>query len=815
MQVQISANHASRVIFTVKDYQGQVIAQVMTQSILITDDHKTHTQGINGNGLSAGESGQFAAPQFSASIQPHGLPGRAYHSSTNLAGMGQPNFWGNMPASNLGQTSMTPRNLSRPASPSGHTGPKKKRKGSGGQHKLPANLQMTRADLQPLSIPPGASSAASMNPVISPDAGIVSFDTTPQFGQINSQGHFGTNPPTPHGNMPSTTRDGGFENQNYFYSAPNSAHASRAASPTSFARMNNFAAQQTQLPSATATPFAMQFAAEEQQHTAPPIIYKVRPERGPMHGNIEVVILGKNFHKNLDAKFGENIATTTTFWNSDTLVCLLPPSIRAGPVAVTLVDSRRQGYSPPTSTPPIFTYIDDNKQNLFEMAIQLQCNAELGPGANHWDYAQSLLNNHGSQTGFVNGQASGYTGNILSTSGGEDIIMAMINKVDLIDSPFKPYFDMQRENGATMLSLACSLGYEKLVAGLLARGAHPDISDVGGFTPLMFAAMHGHTAIVRRLILRGADSNLRTLSGRTASELARTPEVASSLRHVRHHFRSVSAGTPYLRSRANSAASTRSLWGPPSSGASSTMFSTDDESALDSSDDEEPEIMPLQLASRRPSAIVALRSRRNSNTLDAQEAAVLVPPPSGTYGAYANASYAGYAAMLSAFRDQLTAQINQLPQLPQSANWTLPNMEFWQDQNFPAIGRRISSLVPTLSTRADPAAADQTSADPPPSYYEACPDGADNDFDTKPPEIFAPIAESSRSASVATIRPARAAAQGTVLRERPLAARGVTIGKTSPTGEEAAELRRLREEKLTPAKYDRNLWSIWVCIFTL
>ncbi|KAF2432200.1 hypothetical protein EJ08DRAFT_138217 [Tothia fuscella] len=807
-----------QVIFTVKDYRGQVIAQVMTQSILITDDHKTHTQGLSASGPSNNENGNFAVPQFmgSSAIQPHGLPGRAYHSSTNLAGMGQSHFWGTMSSGNLGQSSMTPRHLSRPASPSGHTGPKKKRKGSSGQHKLPPGLQMTRADLQPLSIPLGQTSAASGNSVLSSDAGLVSFDTGPQFGQMNVQGHYNTNPPTPSATMPPTTRDSGIgSSQGYFFSAPSSAHASRAASPTTFARINNFNGQQQQMQSVSNTTFnAMSFSPEEPPQNNPTIL-KVRPDHGSITGNIEVCILGKNFHRNLEVKFGDVAATTTTFWSADTLVCLLPPSVRPGPVSVSCIDQGRQSYSPPSASNPIFTYIDDTKQQLFEMAVRLQCNAQMGPGTDHWNYAHSLIAAHGQQGGFINGQASSFGGgNMLSTLSGEDIMMDMINKIDLIDSPYKPRFDMQRENGATMLSRASALGYEKLVAGLLARGASPDIADCGGYTPLMFAAINGHTVVVRRLILRGADSALRTLGGRTASELARSPEVAQSLRHVRHHFRSVSAGTPYFRSRANSAASTRSLWGPPSSGASSTMFSTDDESALDSSDDDGVEVIPSRMVSRRPSAalVAALRSRRSSNTLEAQDAPLLVPAPAD--GGYGYTTYANYAAMLSTFRDQLTAQINSLPQvsLPQTANWrTLPHMDFWPDQDFPAIGRRISSLVPTLGNRADPTVVtDPVAADAPPPYHEACPRGANNDFDTKPPEIFASGAESSRTASVVTLRPVRSATETSGHRERTISARGVTIGKQMPTGEEAAELRRLREEKLTPAKYDRKLWTVWV-----
>jgi Ankyrin repeats (many copies)/IPT/TIG domain len=794
------------VIFTLKDFQGRVLAQEMTQSILITDDHKTHTQGINTpNGLPLGDGSQYGMSQpfgNSTPLQPVGLPGRAYHSSTNLAAMSNSGYWSTLATTNaMGQSttaSMAPRNLSRPASPSGHMGPKKKRKGSGGVHKLPANLMMTRADLEPLAIPPSAISAAqTMNPMLSPENAALQFDSGMQFGQ-GGQNYSITNPPTPNGMPSSSNRDTKpSESNSYFFSAPNSAHASRAASPTSFARpqmANTFQPSQSQLAGSTNAPFiTMQYNTEDQQQPTP-TVYKVRPDRGPISGNIEVVILGKHFHRNLEVMFGENTATTTTFWNSDTLVCLLPPCLRAGPVPVTFVTPGRQ-YSPPSvSSPPMFTYVDDTKQQLFELAIQLQCAAQLGPGADHWGYAQNILASHGPQNGFTGGQGGNFNGNVLSRGNAEDLLMAIINKVDLIDSPFTPNYDTQRDNGASMISLACSLGFEKVVAGLLARGADPDLVDDGGYTPLMFASMHGHAAIVRRLILRGADTNLRNLRGQTAAELASSPEVRNFVRH-RRHYRSVSAGTPYMRSRANSAASTRSLWGPPSSGASSTMYTTEDESAVDSDVEEVEPVAPvthLLNPSRRPSG-VALRSRRNSDAKLAQKAKTL--PANDLVLPYGTASS---IAMLSALRDQFTAQINALQQ-------NLPNMQDQWEHNFPSISRRISSLVPTRRP-ASPRAG-SPSADAPPPYHEACPDGVDNDFDTKPPELFTTIAESSHNASVVTLRPA---AQSKALRQRSFTGRTITIGKTSPTGEEAAQLRRLREEKLITAKHDRNLWSIWV-----
>lgn len=656
---------------------------------------------------------------------------------------------------------------------------------------------MTRTDMEPKTAPPtSAPQSQSMSSLISPDASNFGIDTNVAFGQQPPPFH---SPPTPDASVK-------IDGNNYFYSAPNSAHASRAASPTSFARQNMamFNAQ----PGASATQFsAMQFNTTDVQQPSA-TIYKVRPERGPTSGNIEVVILGKNFSRNLEVMFGDNMATTTTFWNSDTLVCLLPPTTIAGPVAVTLTSTGRQ-YSPPTMSSPLFTYVDDTQQQLFELAIQLQCATQLGPGADHFQYAQSILNaaNQASNGAFSGGQAGGFNGNVLSSASPEDLLLAIINKVDLIDSPYTPQYDRKRDGGATMLSLACSLGYERLVAGLLARGADPDVKDAGGFTPLMLAAFHGRAAIVRRLILRGADPSTRNLRGMTAAELASSPEVRHFVRH-RRHYRSASAGTPYMRSRANSAASTRSLWGPPSSGASSTMYSTEDESAVESSDEDEVEVVsPIPrsaLASRRPS-MVMLQSRRGSELIPALvQSAPPLPPASAANGETAIAST---IATFSALRDQLTAQINALQH-------NLPSMQmsdYLQEQNLQALGRRFSSLVPTR--RDTPSIRpDSPSADPPPSYHEACPDGVDNDFDRKPPEILAPIVEASSSTAI-NLRPTAASSSKIITttntRQR-IPAGKVTIGKINPSGEEAAELRRMREEKLTPAKHDKNLWILWV-----
>ena len=191
------------------------------------------------------------------------------------------------------------------------------------------------------------------------------------------------------------------------------------------------------------------------------------------------------------------------------------------------------------------------------------------------------------------------------------------------ESPHPPKFNLKRSNGATMLSMACSLGYTRFAAGLLARGANPDVRDNSGFTPLMMAAMHGHAQIVRRLILRGADPMTRSLRGYLAEELASSPEVVESLRRIPHHTRTRSAGAVSLRSRASSAVSVRSLWEGPSHTPISDFSSGISTEPDDSSSSEE-----VEESAEAASSNVWVHSRRNSTILHSSNGrAVTLQPP--------------------------------------------------------------------------------------------------------------------------------------------------------------------------------------------
>lgn len=706
---------------------------------------------------------------------------------------------------------------------------------------------MTRADQpQPLSIPDITSGSILTTATgFSPDGGPYTAGPEPTFRL--SQGSLGlgfhTGPPTPSSAAPRFTtanRSGSTDNLNsYFYSAPNSAHPSRAASPTSFSRAQMaFNTQSSALPDSTTAASIAGVQMNTDSHRPQPIIHRILPPEGPKAGGIEVTILGNNFDRTHEICFGDAKAVTTTLWATNTLVCLLPPSPIAGPVPVTFAHQRQSNYPAATvSSPPVmFRYIDDIDQQLFETCVRVLSEKELGAGVDHRTYAHQIINNSIVQAsgGFGNSQSLGFDLNMLASSEKEDILLSILNKIDQNDSPFEPNFDLQQKNGATMLSLACALGYNRLAAGLLARGADPDLADYGGFTPLMIGAMNGHVHTVKRLILKGADTTRRSLNGYVAADFAKSIEISAALRRVRHHLRTSSAGTPLFRSRTNSATSTRSLWGPPSSSASSSMFTTEDESAVESDDDDDAD----PIAAPSP---VLLRSRRNSAALPYSRRGSAVSPGGDnhlipTTSADAEAGLLYPYAVMAAWRENLAAQI-QLFQ--QNAPWTLPNIQLpalpplnipamssLQEQHFPSW-RRLSALVPNrptfLSSQATPIPAgedheedSESTASPPPAYGEIFPENADMPLDTKPPQLTLPLAEistSTQSAGQSTTSHAQSSQTVAAKRQSLQRARKrstLKIGKSVISEEQVAEIRQLRKESLTSARDDRNLWYGWV-----
>ncbi|KAG0648057.1 mga2 [Hyphodiscus hymeniophilus] len=856
-----------QVIFTIKDSQDRLVAQEMTSSIMITDDHKTHNMPSLTTPTSNGSDGQiypgngsFASDgTFDMSAGPVGsmAPFRLSHSSSDLQSM-QRSFSMQFPSpmslntsSHPSQTTsatMTPRNLSRQTSPSVSSGPTSKKRKASGSGKVPSGLAMTRLE----TADPGQGTSSGPMSAVTPSApspftpNLSSFQVEPSYGQPpaanpNMAQQYNTGPPTPNSNdqvfFTNANRSQSMENlaMHQLYSAPPSAHPSRAPSPNGLRNsVQAYQQQQAQIAQAVANGlYGMPLALNPHR---PPTIHKLIPNEGPKAGGIEVTCLGSGFCQGLEVMFGESKATTTTFWGETSLVCLLPPSAFAGTVPVTFKHQHQQPQMQPYPTPPIpkqqayFKYVDDDEQQIIRTALSVLGHKMTGKMEDVRDLARRIVGDGPSSWGSSSSPTGGASGNS-NVSGfnaatfGVDVeatLLKIVDLVDLDDSPNMPRLNLRRASGQTMLHLACSLGLHRFVAALLARGANPEPRDKGGFTPMHFAALHNHPQIVRRLMLSGADPTVRSLQGYTPSDMATSDEVLRAARRIEHHTRTRSGGS--LRSRTSSATSLRSLWQP----ASNPPPLDHDLSDEGSDDDNEFEDEDADAAE---DGAFWMRSTRRPSTQKSRSAS-LVPEKDTILELTAPGGLASPTAAMTAFRDQLTAQIHHLqqtmhlnlpnlPNLPQMPTLpmmpTLPDYQAYLPTN-PMV-RRISNLVG--NNRPDSAAKEPdyrwwdlfsgTVPAAPPAYEDIFPQ---DDLDTKRASAAQAAADTVADNKCAEIFDQ--AESSTAAQKRPVVVGTVRIGqKHVITREQQDQLRLAHAEKVKKLRSDRNLFFIWIPLLVI
>ncbi|KAK5111811.1 hypothetical protein LTR62_004731 [Meristemomyces frigidus] len=425
-----------RVIFTLKDQAGNVVAQQMSDSILITDDHKTHPPSYSS--AMPGEYDQnFAA--FGAA--PNGLP--TTQSMVNLYQPGLPQFTssrstGNLQALQYGQAmynpqshihqvpnsgytsqatsaTMTPTSLSRPASPTsaGHTGPNKKRKSSGNNHRrLPSGLTMTpRVDT---SQPPSVTMPSAMS-VTSPFSPSADFSQHQQYMTMPNSGGYISGPPTPNETGQPLWSQERLDNQfaqrqfaqahQAYFSHPSSAVPSRSSSPVltqTRPNMNAYVRQPIQTSTNTMQARQAPYQQQQQQHQQQqhqqmipvpaavepeaaqlPTITKLVPAEGPVRGGTDVALYGYNFVNGMIVMFGDKIAAST-YYGSQSVLATAPPS-RPGGVNVTLIPPNGQQsaqYVPQQMTRQVFTYKDTLDSKTSEMALKYFAQKQSGnPGS--------------------------------------------------------------------------------------------------------------------------------------------------------------------------------------------------------------------------------------------------------------------------------------------------------------------------------------------------------------------------------------------------------------------------------------------------
>ncbi|KAG7194260.1 SPT3 Dosage dependent suppressor of Ty-induced promoter mutations-like protein [Scheffersomyces spartinae] len=293
------------------------------------------------------------------------------------------------------------------------------------------------------------------------------------------------------------------------------------------------------------SPFAQSYGS----NPLVPSIQKIIPAQGPIRGGIEVTLLGFNFKPGLQVKFGPNLALATHCWSETTIVTYLPPANQPGQVLVTfdnplednstinnLVNSPRSGsmgtsvgssfaQSSGIQHQQIFTYNDDTDRQLIELALQivgLKMNGKLEDAKN---IARRIVNSDNTGGGNNGGNEGSSTTNTRTNSSyktatdsdrewfvnasravetltksdmaTEEILIDFLSLVDLPNCPIIiPNWQLCNDEGQTLLHLATLKNYGLLVRFLISHGCKVDVRDTQGITPLFLASMCGYRSLM-------------------------------------------------------------------------------------------------------------------------------------------------------------------------------------------------------------------------------------------------------------------------------------------------------------------------------
>ncbi|KIW93001.1 uncharacterized protein Z519_06850 [Cladophialophora bantiana CBS 173.52] len=791
-----------QVIFTIKDCRDKVIAQAMTNPIMITDDHKTHNPpAANPNqppavptpGPKLPGAGVFSSTdqelQFQAqSVNPK--MSRQAYSMTDLHAL-QQNFAPNFPmapantpyaipsaASNQTVANFTPRNLSRPASPSGPAGPTTKRRKHSGSGKLPSGLTMTRLDTSQAL--PGSSTmpnTAASSPYAPNMASFIGPNDRPfAVPAAPRPAPYGNSPPTPNGVDPSfaanINRSISHENlpRQVMISAPPSRQPSRPGSPGS--ARNSFGAADAAFGQAVNNQLMGQPVRRP-----PPLIHKLVPAEGSVTGGTEVTLLGNGFYQGLEVMFGDTEATTTTFWGEKCLNCIAPPALQPGVVPVVFKHDHPQYSSMPQQSqtrPSLFTYVDDRELEIFRLALRTLGKQLQHPTDDPYSAAQQLLQgqSHSMWLGHGNYGISGGHQRVHGHVGGapmdtlelEATMLRVLEQMDTQRLFRAPRFDLRRPSGLTLLHLAASLGLTRFVAGLLSRGADPNMVDNNGHTPMHHAAMNGHTHVIHRLRLTGANHKARSIRQFTPADLATSLLAYQATISPIEHYRSRSAGGTPMRLHSRSSSSLRSFWEN-----ASNHYATTDTDGSDDSDDFDDET-PTQVSSEEPDLSQVLGQSNRMQPVSVPQSRRGSMPPTTSKGSsfppenIPNATPAlAPSAFMLAWRDHLIAQLQQFNEnaqsvMPSLANLNGPLAAIQEYQAYPMM-RRVSALFPqrsgprqpqpgqregwweTLTGRSSPPAPSS-----PPAYSDLYPEereGTDRDWSVKKASTLQAVADAA------------------------------------------------------------------------
>ncbi|KAL2796743.1 hypothetical protein BJX66DRAFT_129203 [Aspergillus keveii] len=833
-----------QVIFTLKDHRDNVIAQAITNSIMITDDHKTHAPSAPPapgpspslpDGTQLPGVGVFpSGPSFDTGMSSTSTQQAATSpSATDLQGLQQRFNTQYQPATGsfvsltngTSSSSQGSRSLSRQASPNDFQGPNSKRRKHSNTNRLPSELTMTKLENgQSSAGPPG-------NDTQFPGAHGFTSPTERPFvttGAMSNQ--FANGPPTPTSgdnnsfftSLQQQTLDNFIQQQ--LMSAPNSAQPSRPGTPGGSGR-NSFQEQSLNISLGPTPTTPMWPAMTNAGNRLPSVIHKLVPAEGSITGGTEVTLLGSGFYPGMEVVFGDTLATTTTFWGDKCLNCLTPPALQPGQVAVLFkhehpsFNQLQQQHQPMLpKQQQYFRYVDDRELQMYRLALGI-LGQKLGNQADAFHTAQQIMGSD--YKGAFNlqkdfqGSSGGHQRQVpgLESQGKlgdmDSKMLTYLEFIDLDDSPRPPRYNTRSSTGQTLLHFASSLGLTRFVAGLLARGANLDVQDNTGNTPMHLAALNGHAHIVNRLRLAGASPNARSIRGFTPADLATTLPAHQAALIPAPHSRSRSVGSLTSRRRQSSSASLHSLW-DSSSATDSFNQTVIDSDELEDSDD----------------GLIISPSRRSSIHHDAP-ASLQTPEPTAPPG---DARPFSPPAALVAWRNQLQAQINQFQQSVANAFPNLPNLPALPPmpalpgyQGNPMM-RRITNLVPhrpassrgakegwwdMLTGNTSPNATEL------PSYDELYPRKEAEDEEEAARVKKSSMLQAAAEAALDQHFETQASSSRTTVAKEREDIKDIRIGRNVISREQQKHLREQQARRMKGLASDRNLYFFWIPLLIL
>ena len=563
-----------------------------------------------------------------------------------------------------------------------------------------------------------------------------------------------------------------------------------------------------------ALPTSLAASSPDQSHLSRPSLHKLTPTEGPAVGGIEVTCLGNGFTPDSRIFFGKVPAPRTSFWSSAALLCTLPPATNPGYVDVTVRNPGEHEAEIYSQDQVFFKYIDNSEENMMRHTIAILSQQFAGGSAEARDFTQSLLSSFGSQNGesaggFMPSPSGRYPYQGTSLDHGkvfkdlEDAILGCLELIDLDEKPNMVDINRRDSIGQSMLHLAAYMNFYRVTAGLLARGADVDVRDNNGLTPMHLASLRGNAKIVRKLQSSGADSAIRSLDGRRPSDL--TPACQISYRHGRaeaHNLFASRALKSHSSSRANSpdAASQIPHYDTSHRVTTAGIRSEVPVTAEVGGTNVPPCVKQSSIQASRPALL----------TVGNKEGSQLASPAAGSD----NAFFATNPA-ISAWKDQLSAQVQQLQQSLQRA---LPLMPALPDYQAYPVMRRISSLVPQRATKADDA------LDCPRKFKEADynwwdlfmgPNTSPPAYDEIYPHDLGPYDHTKPTASTARAPDCphnKCNVEQAATPEEQYVMGKVNLDRGSLTSEQQQKIREAYARKVKRLGNDRKLFFIWVRI---